>query len=117
MANRSYAWEKRFPAFEIGDRELDKRFLFFSDAPEELTRIVSSSGVREMLLACKQVDLYSDAQGIHFTDPFRENLLAAFGGGTGALISGYDPKVMMAAILPVHERIGWLVAGLARDSA
>lgn len=117
VANRKYSWEKHFHSFEIGDPELDKRFLFLSDAPAELTRIVNAAGVRELLLACKQVDLYSDAQGIHFTDPFRENLLAAFGGSTGALMSGYDPKAMMAATLPVHERIGWLVAGLARESA
>jgi len=115
VENRSYEWKKQFPhVVQVGDPELDARFLFLGDNPELLVRALRTAGLREMLLACTQVDIWTDAKSVNFSDPFRENLKAAYGGGMGLLAAGYDPNAIVAAILPVHDRIGWLVAGLAR---
>ncbi len=118
IENRSYAWRQVCPQrVRVGDPELDRRFLFFGHDPALVSYVLKTDGVRELLLACTQVDLSVDANGVRFSDPFRENLTSAFGAGTGALLSGYDPKFITGAIQPVHERICWLAATLARVCA
>jgi hypothetical protein len=116
MDNRSYAWERRYPQqVAIGDRELDARFLFFGHDPKAVRAAVSASGLRELLLGAKQIDLWIDQSTVTVTDPFRENFKAAAGGATGIMLS--DPKTILAATIGVHERMSRIVATLARASA
>ncbi len=120
IENRRYEWRQVCPQrVSVADAELDRRFLFFGHDPALVSYVLRTNGVRELLLACAQVDLSVDAEGVRFSDPFRENLTSAFGGGASdrALLSGYDPKAITRAILPVHERICWLAATLARVCA
>ncbi|MEN9578473.1 MAG: hypothetical protein RJA70_1482 [Pseudomonadota bacterium] len=115
IENRSYQWQREFPyEVQAGDLELDQRFLFLGDQPALVGQVLGTPGLRELLLGCTQVDVTVNTAGVSFSDPFRENLTAGFGGGMGALAAGYDPKAMMAGMQSVHERVCWLVAELAR---
>ena len=118
IESKSYEWRQLFPhQVSLPDAELEKRFLVFGSDPTLVVQALQASGVRESLLACKQVDLSVDADGVVFSDPFRENVLAALGGGVGMLMMGYDPRAMLQQIAPVHERVSWLAATLARACA
>jgi hypothetical protein len=118
LENRSYAWEQELPhPVSSGDRDLDARFLFFGHHPDAVRAVLQTQGLRDLLLATSQVDLRVSAEGVCFTDPFRENLKAAFGGGAGALMSGYDMEALTLSQIPVHERISSVVATLARACA
>ena len=118
IENRSYEWRQLFPhQVALQDAELDKRFLVFGNDPALVLTVLQANGVRNALLSCKQVDLSVDAEGVVFSDPFRENILAALGGGTGVMLMGADPAAMMQMITPVHERVSWLSATLARACA
>lgn len=118
IENRSYEWRQLFPLqVSLADAELAKRFLVFGNDPALVATALQANGVRDALLACKQVDLSVDAQGVVFSDPFRENILAALGGGVGVMMVGANPHALTQMILPVHERVSWLAATLARACA
>ncbi|HEX2874381.1 MAG TPA: hypothetical protein VHP33_24170 [Polyangiaceae bacterium] len=115
IENKSYEWRQLFPhQVPLADPELDKRFVVYGNDPALVLTALGANGVRDSLLACKQVDLSVGTDGVVFSDPFRENILAALGGGTGLLMMGYDPRAMTQMILPVHDRVSWLAASLAR---
>lgn len=118
LENRSYEWRQLFPQqVPLADPELEQRFTVYGNDPALVRTALGANGVKAALLGCKQVDLSVDAEGVVFSDPFRENILAALGGGTGMLMVGYDPQAMMRMIAPVHERVSWLAATLARTCA
>lgn len=118
IESRSYEWRQLFPLpVPLADAELEKRFLVFGSDPALVLTALGANGVRDALLACKQVDLSVDAQGVVFSDPFRENILAALGGSVGVMMVGANPRAMMQMILPVHDRVSWLSATLARACA
>ena len=118
LENKSYGWQQELPhAVPTGDRELDARFLVFGHFPDAVRAVLQTPGLRDLLLATSQVDVRVNAEGATFTDPFRENLTAAFGGGAGALMSGYDMEALAASQIPVHERISGVVATLASACA
>jgi len=118
IENKSYEWRQLLPnPVPLGDAELDKRFLVFGNDPALVRTALGANGVRDLLLACKQVDLSVDAQGVVFSDPFRENILAAVGGGVGVMMVGANPHALTQMILPVHDRVSWLAATLARACA
>ncbi len=118
IENKSYEWQQQFPQrIALADPELDKRFLVFGNDAALVMTALQANGVRESLLACAQVDLTVDAEGVVFSDPFRKNVLAALGGGTGLMMIGYDPRAMTQMILPVHDRVSWLAATLTRTCA
>jgi hypothetical protein len=118
IENKSYEWRQLFPhQVPLTDSELDKRFVVYGNDPALVLTALGANGVRDSLLACKQVDLSVDTNGVVFSDPFRENILAALGGGTGMMMMGYDPRAMTQMMLPVHDRVSWLAASLARACA
>jgi hypothetical protein len=118
IESRSYEWRQLFPnQVSLRDSELEKRFLVFGNDPALVLTALQANGVRDALLACQQVDLSVDADGVVFSDPFRENILAALGGAVGVMMVGADPRAMTQMILPVHERVSWLAAALARACA
>lgn len=118
VENKSYEWRQLFPhQVPVADAELAKRFLVFGNDPALVLTALGANGVRDALLACKQVDLSVDANGVVLSDPFRENILAALGGGVGLMMMGYDPRAMTHCLVPVHDRVSWLSAALARACA
>jgi hypothetical protein len=118
IENKSYEWQQLFPhQVQLSDAELEKRFVVYGNDPALVLTALRANGVRDSLLACKQVDLSVGADGVVFSDPFRENIMAALGGGTGLLLVGYDPRAITQMILPVHDRVSWLAAALARACA
>lgn len=115
IENKSYEWRQLFPhRVPLPDAELAQRFVVYGNDPALVLTALGANGVRASLLACKQVDLSVDVEGAVFSDPFRENLLAALGGGVGLLMAGYDPRAVTQMILPVHDRVSWLLAALTR---
>ncbi len=118
IENKSYEWQQLFPhQVQLADAELERRFAVYGNDPALVVTALGANGVRESLLACKQVDLSVGPDGVVFSDPFRENIMAALGGGTGLLMVGYDPRAITQMILPVHDRVSWLAATLTRACA
>jgi len=118
IENKIYEWRQLFPhQVHLTDAALAQRFIVYGNDPALVLTALGANGVRESLLACKHVDLSVDAEGAVFSDPFRENLLVALGGGVGPLLVGYDPRVVTQMILPVHDRVSWLLAALTRACA
>jgi hypothetical protein len=118
IENKSYEWRQRFPnQVQLADAELAQRFIVYGNDPALVLTALGANGVRGALLACKQVDLSVDAEGAVFSDPFRENLLAALGGGVGLRLVDRDARAVTQIILPVHDRVSWLLAALTRACA
>jgi hypothetical protein len=118
IENKSYEWRQRFPhQVPLTDAELAQRFIVYGNDPALVLTALGANGVRESLLACKHVDLSVDAEGAVFSDPFRENLLAALGGGVGLRVVDCDARAVAQMILPVHDRVSWLLAALTRACA
>jgi hypothetical protein len=118
VENKRYEWQQLFPnQVALTDAELEKRFVVYGNDPALVLTALGANGVRDSLLACKQVDLSVGADGVVFSDPFRENIMAALGGGVGLMMAGYDPRAITQMILPVHDRVSWLTAALARACA
>lgn len=118
VESKRYEWSPELPhQVTLADPELERRFLVYANEPAAAAQVLQSQGVRDMLLACKHVDLDVSADGVRFADPFRDNMMAALGGGMGLLMAGYDPKTITSAIQAVHERSCWLVATLSRACA
>jgi hypothetical protein len=118
VESKSYDWQQELPhRVTLADAELERRFLVYAREPAAAAQVLQGPGVKDMLLACKHVDLDVTADGVRLSDPFRDNMLAALGGGAGLLMAGYDPKTITQAIQTVHERSCWLVATLSRACA
>jgi hypothetical protein len=118
VESKSYEWQQELPhRVTLADPELERRFLVYASEPAAAAQVLQSQGVKDMLLASKHVDLDVTADGVKLSDPFRDNIMAALGGGVGLMMSGYDPKSMTQAIQTVHERSCWLVATLSRACA
>jgi hypothetical protein len=118
VESKSYQWQQALPhQVTLADAELERRFLVYASEPAAAAQVLQSQDVKDMLLACKHVDLDVSADGVRLSDPFRDNIMAALGGSSGLLMAGYDPKTMTQAIQTVHERSCWLVARLSRACA
>jgi hypothetical protein len=118
VESKSYDWQQLLPhQVTLADPALDGRFLVYANDPAAAAQVLQSQGVRDMLLASKHVDLDVNDDRVRLSDPFRDNIKAALGGGVGLLMTGYDPKIMTQAIRTVHERSCWLVATLSRACA
>jgi len=117
IESKSYEWRQMFPHQVPLDGELGQRFVVYGDDPALVLTALGANGVRESLLGCKQVDLSVTHDGVVFSDPFRENILAALGGATGLLMVGYDPRAITQMMVPVHDRVSWLAAALTRACA
>lgn len=118
VESKSYEWQQALPhQVTLTDPALDGRFLAYANEPVAAAQVLQSQGVRDMLLASKHVDLDVNDDRVRLSDPFRDNIKAALGGGVGLLMSGYDPTTTTHAIRTVHERSCWLVATLSRVCA
>ncbi len=97
------------PAYGVrvssGDPEIDGRFQCWADHPDVIRQALATPGLKQMLLACAEVDLRVLPDRVTFSDPLQRNLQAGMGGALGAMAAGYDPATLMQATIPVHTRI------------
>ena len=103
LTRSSRTWSPIYPPVALADAELDARFVAFGPDPEAVKRCVV--GLRELLLACKEVDLIVTPTEIRFSDPSDQNLSAAHGGTTGRIAAGMNPAPTILSSIPVHQRI------------
>ncbi len=97
-------------AFATGDAQLDARFRVFAPSAEHAQAALA---LREALLALSYVELRADAQGVHLSDPFQENLLARMGGPMG--MARIAEPSGIAAQVTLHEQAAALVLAAARQ--
>jgi hypothetical protein len=97
LTGSSRSWSQCYPqATPLGDPELDARFVAFGPDAAVVQRC--AAGMRDLLLACPEVDLVATATEIRFSDPRGKNL-----GAERTL--GLNPAPNIRASIPVHRRI------------
>lgn len=105
LSNHHRSWSARFPhQVAIGDSELDQRFLCFVAEPIAARRIGETPGLKQLLLACPEVDLVAGEREVVFSDPAGKNL----DHSAPSLAARMDAQV------PVHDRIAELLLAAAR---
>ncbi|MEO8551105.1 MAG: hypothetical protein ABI678_14065 [Kofleriaceae bacterium] len=97
-------WSPMYPGpIELADKSLASRFVAFGPDPAAIEKCLAAPGLRELLLACTEVDLVVTQKEIRFDDPSDRNLSAARGGTTGRIQAGIAGSIR--ASIPVHKRM------------
>lgn len=94
-----------------GDADLDARFALFSPNPDAATQVLRNPALKADLLACKEVLLTVTRQTASFGDPTDANLWAAYDAAGLSRFSA-NPAPMIEAAIPVHQRIGRILAAV-----
>jgi hypothetical protein len=117
FGNTTRHWSAHYPQkVESGDPELDKRFVFFGENAEAVTRALQFPGLKEAMLAVQELDLLVDDEGVSFADPMQKNLRASMGGTVGAMAVGMDYGKLLSLTIPVHDQVAELLALASRAS-
>lgn len=107
LSNHHRSWSARYPhQVAMGDAELDQRFVCFVAEPIAARRVVETPGLKQLLLACREVDLVAGEGEVVFSDPFGKNLDHG--------VPRTDLVARMAAQAPIHDRIAELLLAAAR---
>jgi hypothetical protein len=93
----------------FGDPALDARFVAYSPNPAAAQRCLATPALRQLLLACEEVDLIVSPTEIALADPADKNLKAARGGTAGRVGNGLNPAPSIRASIPVHQRMNQLL--------
>lgn len=118
FSNTTRDWSPTYRTrIETGDPVLDKRFVIFGHDAGSVVRLLATPGLKELLLACTEVDLCVRESDVYFADPFQKNIRAGMGGTLGAMAIGTDYGKFVDSTIPVHERMGQLLALAARVSS
>jgi type II secretory pathway pseudopilin PulG len=100
------SWSQVYPQeVPLGDPELAARFVAFGPDAAAVDRCARA--LRELLLACPEVDLVATATEIRFSDPRNQNL----GDERKA---GLNPAPNIRASIPVHRRIQTILEQVAQ---
>jgi len=104
-------WSPIYPGpIELADAALAKRFVAFGPDPAAIEKCLAAPGLRELLLACAEVDLVVTGSEIRFDDPSDRNMSAARGGTAGRIQMGIAGSIR--ASIPVHKRVLAILAGV-----
>ena len=76
--------------------------------------MLSTPGLKELLLGCAEVDLTVTRDAVTFSYLFQKNLNAGLGGAVGRMASGGDVGQQMMLQIAVHDRIAELLAVTSR---
>lgn len=118
FSNTSRVWAPAYPQqLTSGDPELDRRFQFYGYEPVAVHHVMSTPGLKELLLGCAEVDLCVYPDRIVFADPVQKNMTAGMGGTIGMMAMGGDMTRWMEMTIPVHDRIAQLLGTAARACA
>lgn len=92
-----------------GDAQLDERFVCYGQDPDAVRRLLNQPGMRNMLLACAEVDLVVYPDRVSFADPLQKNISALMGTSRMSDVVG-----MMKLSIPAHDAIARLIVATAR---
>jgi hypothetical protein len=109
-------WQAMYPLqIASGDPELDRRFLFFGYDAGAVAHALQAPGLRDMLLACAEVDLAVHQDRVLFADPLQKNMLAGMGDTIDQMRLGADMNRTMELTIPVHDRMAHILSTTARQ--
>jgi hypothetical protein len=115
FSNSRRIWRAEYPnRVQVGDPEIDRRFVVYAVDPNAARYALSAPGLKELLLSCGEVDVTVRANGITFADPEQKNVVAAMGGMVGQMAVGMDFGKMFELTMPVHDRIAQILGLVAR---
>ena len=100
----SRTWSPIYPGpLALVDPALSARFVAFGPDAAAVNRCLAVPGLRELLLACAEVDLIVTETEIELADPSDRNIGAARGGTVGRVRIGIAESIR--ASIPVHRRM------------
>jgi hypothetical protein len=101
-----------------GIPQVDDKFVVFGEDPNAVRQMLQQNPALVQLLGgWEEVDVAITPRGAFFADPTHKNMQAAMGGALGSMAMGFDISKRMELSIPVHDRVGDLLATLVRASA
>jgi len=101
-----------------GIPEVDAKFVVFGEDPNAVRLMFQQNpALVQMLGGWEEVDVAVTQNGGFFADPMQKNMQAAMGGTIGGMAMGFDISKRMELSIPVHDRVGDLLATLVRATA